>query len=114
LISNAADAIEERQEKSGLKDPQGHIRISGNACSREGHEGVEILVEDNGTGVPTELREKIHEAFFTTKPIGKGTGLGMAITERILKEHEAVLSIGDSELGGAAFKIWVPSSMVDV
>ena len=113
LIGNAADAIEERQDKNGSKEPEGHIRISGGTSVRDGKAGLQICVEDNGTGVPVELRDKIHEAFFTTKPIGKGTGLGMAITGRILKDHDAILSIDDSELGGAAFKIWLPSSVAE-
>ena len=65
-----------------------------------------LSVEDNGAGIPKELREKIQEAFFTTKGVGKGTGLGMPIVLRILEDHGLRLNVGSSaELGGASMRI---------
>ena len=65
-----------------------------------------LSVEDNGAGIPKELREKIQEAFFTTKGVGKGTGLGMPIVLRILEDHGLRLNVGASaELGGASMRI---------
>ena len=65
-----------------------------------------MTIEDNGPGIPEELRAKILEPFFTTKDVGKGTGLGMPIVLRILEAHQMRLSIEDStELGGACFRI---------
>ena len=63
-----------------------------------------INIDDSGPGVPPELRAKILEPFFTTKGVGKGTGLGMPIVLRILEAHEMKLEIQDApELVGPAF-----------
>ena len=65
-----------------------------------------MVIEDSGPGIPAELRSKILEPFFTTKSVGKGTGLGMPIVLRILERHGLSLAISDSvRLGGAAFVI---------
>ena len=73
---------------------------------RSAREDFELSIEDSGPGIAPELRAKILEPFFTTKAVGKGTGLGMPIVLRILEAHEMMLSIEDSiSLGGACFKI---------
>ena len=97
LLANAADAIHE-----SARDEQQAILISAAEC--EGR--LELSIEDSGPGIAPELRAKILEPFFTTKAVGKGTGLGMPIVLRILEAHEMTLSIEDSiSLGGACFKI---------
>ena len=56
-----------------------------------------------------EIRDKIREAFFTTKAVGKGTGLGMSICQRIIDAHGGTLVVGDSvEFGGASMIVWLP------
>ena len=99
LIANAGDAVSEKyDEGSG-----GRIIIRARHAS---HGGPSITIEDNGPGIPLELRRRILEPFFTTKETGKGTGLGMAIVQRILAKHQLELAIGESEeLGGAKFTI---------
>ncbi|MFZ5479865.1 MAG: sensor histidine kinase [Myxococcota bacterium] len=67
-----------------------------------------ITVSDSGPGVPAHLRERIFDAFFTTKPPGQGTGLGLSISARIVQEHGGRIEIGDSPTGGAAFRIVLP------
>lgn len=95
LVTNAADAV---------PDHGGQIRI----VVEEGEgEGVMITVEDNGPGVPEELVRRIFDPFFSTKG-AKGTGLGLAITRKIIEEHGGELTVGRSELGGAAFRISLP------
>src|ERR1019366_4530288 len=60
---------------------------------------VEIRVRDNGTGIPTDIRDKLFQPFFTTKPSGQGTGLGLSITYDIVtKAHAGTISV-DSEVG---------------
>jgi signal transduction histidine kinase len=70
---------------------------------------IEITVSDNGSGIPAELLPRIFEAFFTTKPIGKGTGLGLGIVERLIRKAGGVLHV-DSEIGrGTLFTIYLPA-----
>ena len=69
---------------------------------------LRIRVADNGPGVPDELRERIFEPFFTTKDVGEGTGLGLSIAYGIVQEHGGRLEVTRSELGGAAFDLFLP------
>lgn len=71
---------------------------------------VELTISDTGPGVPTELREQIFTAFFTTKPEGEGTGLGLYICGNIVVEHGGVLTVDDAPGGGARFSIRLPVS----
>ncbi len=99
LISNAADAISESPEP----DSADRLRIS---VRIEGKKLKSLLIEDSGPGISPDAREKILEPFFTTKAVGKGTGLGMPIVLRILEHHDMSLSIEDSDdLGGAKMVI---------
>ncbi|MBX9733648.1 MAG: sensor histidine kinase [Chitinophagaceae bacterium] len=67
-----------------------------------------MTVSDNGTGIPNEIKEKIFQPFFTTKPTGQGTGLGLSLSYDIVKAHGGKLTV-ESELGkGTIFKIEIP------
>jgi signal transduction histidine kinase len=68
---------------------------------------IGISIEDNGPGIPPEIRTKIFEAFFTTKPVGEGSGLGLHIIGRILEKHKGVLEL-ESEPGKTKFTILIP------
>jgi PAS domain S-box-containing protein len=79
------------------------------ACHDALHNGapaVCVSYRDNGPGLTDEQVKRIFEAFFTTKP--KGTGLGMAIAERILEAHEGAIAVGSRDHGGAEFLITFP------
>jgi signal transduction histidine kinase len=70
---------------------------------------VYVEVEDNGSGIPQEIRERIFDPFFTTKSADQGTGLGMAIVQSVLQKHEATINI-ESEVGkGTRFIIGFPA-----
>jgi signal transduction histidine kinase len=94
LLSNAADAVK------GRKDNRIHLTI------RKAEQLLILKVEDSGAGIPTMMREKIFEPFYTTKDLGQGTGLGLAVVKSITQRLEAELQITDSEqYGGASFII---------
>ena len=95
LFSNSRDSIEDKKNAGGL------ITVS-SAC--RGHY-IEMLISDNGGGVPKELQEKIFEPFYTTKSPGRGTGLGLAICHGILKDYQSQISLLKSDSSGTIFKI---------
>ncbi len=70
--------------------------------------GVSILISDTGCGIPKRIRGRIFEPFFTTKEPGQGTGLGLAVSYGIIKEHNGEISFESEENKGTTFKIWLP------
>jgi len=74
-------------------------------------EGANILVEiaDSGTGIPPEAQARVFDAFYTTKPVGKGTGLGLDIVYRIVRNHHGAISF-KSEPGRTLFQVRLPIS----
>ncbi|MBI2924291.1 MAG: response regulator [Verrucomicrobia bacterium] len=70
---------------------------------------VVLSVADSGTGIPAEILDRIFDPFFTTKESGKGTGLGLATVQRIVKDHHGFVTVS-SEVGrGAEFKVYLPA-----
>jgi signal transduction histidine kinase len=69
-----------------------------------------ISVEDDGPGIPPDLRERVLEPFFTTKPAGEGTGLGLALTRTIVVQHGGSLELEFPEGGGTVATIWLPAA----
>ena len=66
---------------------------------------VEILVEDNGNGIPQKLIDKIFQPFFTTKPTGQGTGLGLSLSYDIIQAHGGKLLVESKEGIGTKFVV---------
>jgi two-component system, NtrC family, sensor histidine kinase HydH len=94
LVLNALDA-----------SPRGgEVRV---IARRVGKELLELRVEDDGTGVSQELRERIFQPFFTTKP--QGSGLGLTIVQTIVSQHGGAVRLDATERGGAAFRVQLPS-----
>ena len=74
-----------------------------------GHEGIEIIVSDNGNGIPQNIIDKIFQPFFTTKPTGEGTGLGLSLAYDIItKEHKGTIKVESREDEGSMFVIQLP------
>ncbi|MDX1332599.1 MAG: HAMP domain-containing sensor histidine kinase, partial [Robiginitalea sp.] len=73
--------------------------------------GVEISVRDNGGGIPESIRDKIFQPFFTTKPTGEGTGLGLSLSYDIVtKGHGGTLEVTSQESKGTTFIVRLPES----
>ncbi len=69
---------------------------------------IEIIVKDNGNGIPQNIIDKIYQPFFTTKPAGQGTGLGLSLSYDIIKAHGGEIMVESKEGEGTAFRIVLP------
>ncbi|MCB0331011.1 MAG: response regulator [Bdellovibrionales bacterium] len=101
LIVNAAHAMEKMSDAV--------LQIS----AARNHQELEIVVLDSGTGIPEEAMEKIWTPFFTTKEVGKGTGLGLHICRDIIQEHNGTITVSNNPSGGAKFTITLPLEKPD-
>jgi signal transduction histidine kinase len=70
-------------------------------------QGVEVSITDSGAGIPTEVQQKIFDAFFTTKPPGEGSGLGLYISRKIIDKHQGNIQV-ESRPGYTQFRVWLP------
>ncbi len=103
LIANANDACGERR-RSEDQSYRPEITVT---LRHEGEESV-IRVRDNGAGMSEEVLRRMWEQLFTTKPAGKGTGLGMSIVRRIVAEHGATIDVSSSRGVGTEFRLAFP------
>ena len=71
---------------------------------------IEINVSDNGNGIPQKVLDKIFQPFFTTKPTGQGTGLGLSLSYDIIKAHGGELTVETREGKGSEFFIQLPTT----
>ena len=104
LFTNAFYAVKQRQQR-GEANYVPTVRVS---TRREGDE-VAIRVRDNGTGIPAEVQAKIFQPFFTTKPTGEGTGLGLSLSYDIITQgHGGTLAVNSEEGEFTEFIISLP------
>src|SRR5678810_1067826 len=103
LVNNAFYVVGEKQ-KQNLNGYEPAV----NVVTKKLSDKVEINVMDNGSGIPDLIKEKIFQPFFTTKPTGQGTGLGLSLAYDIVKAHGGELKVETKEGGGAAFTIELP------
>ena len=109
LITNAFYAVNERKKQQG-ENFEPIVTVSSKQLSpASGGKGVEISVKDNGNGIPEHIKEKIFQPFFTTKPTGQGTGLGLSLSYDIVKAHGGELKVETTEGTGTTFTITLPA-----
>jgi signal transduction histidine kinase/ligand-binding sensor domain-containing protein len=105
LINNALYAVQEKA-KMGIEGYEPKVSISSALVDGQ----VEIRVQDNGLGIPEGIRDKIFQPFFTTKPTGQGTGLGLSLAyEIVVKGHGGSLALESKEGERTGFLIQLPS-----
>jgi signal transduction histidine kinase len=104
LFNNAFYAVSEKKKQvNGTFEPA--VLVSTKRLAGI----IEIQVNDNGAGIPPHLVDKVFQPFFTTKPTGEGTGLGLSLSYDIVKAHGGELTVGTAEGEGTVFKIILPA-----
>jgi signal transduction histidine kinase len=104
LVNNACYAVNERFKK-GESDYRPSIRIS---TEKSAINQLVISVNDNGIGIPASIKEKIFQPFFTTKPTGRGIGLGLSLAHDIVKVHEGKIEVESDNKEGTSFTVTLP------
>jgi signal transduction histidine kinase len=98
LIDNALDAME------GLAPDQPRVLLV-RTCAEP--DGILVEIGDSGPGIPPEVQSRIFDPFFTTKPVGEGTGLGLDIVQRIVRNHKGSIRV-ESKPGRTVFQVRLP------
>ncbi len=116
LYNNAFYAVNEKKKAPTLKgenyDPTVSVTTK-HISTPSGAGGLEISVKDNGMGIPQKLLDKIYQPFFTTKPTGQGTGLGLSLSYDIItKGHGGELKVETKEGEGSLFIIQLPTNHI--
>jgi signal transduction histidine kinase len=107
LINNALYAVAEKTKKSRDNGEEYEPKVS--LVTKRKENAVEIRVSDNGDGIPDAIKDKVFQPFFTTKPTGQGTGLGLSLSYDIVtKVHGGELLIHGLNDGGAEFIVRLP------
>ncbi len=105
LINNAFYAVTEKR-KVNLDGYEPTVSVT----TKQRDDKVEITVKDNGNGISQKVLDKIFQPFFTTKPTGQGTGLGLSLSYDIVKAHGGELKVETREGEGSEFSIQLPKS----
>ncbi|HVX25689.1 MAG TPA: ATP-binding protein [Parafilimonas sp.] len=106
LINNAFYAVSEKKKTAG-EDYKPEVVVATKKINNK----IEIKVRDNGSGIPQNIIDKIFQPFFTTKPTGQGTGLGLSLAYDIItKEHNGTISVESKDGEGTTFIINLPFS----
>jgi two-component system NtrC family sensor kinase len=103
LINNAFYAVDEKK-KAAVENYEPTVSVS----TKKNNGKIEISVKDNGNGISQKVVDKIFQPFFTTKPTGQGTGLGLSLSYDIIKAHNGEIKVNTIEGEGSEFVISLP------
>jgi signal transduction histidine kinase len=106
LLVNAYQAIEETMGEGGAQS--GVIEIS----TRRRDGGIEVAIQDTGSGIAEADLPRIFDPFYTTKGVGAGTGLGLSTSYGIVKQHGGKMAATSEPGRGARFEVWLPFERV--
>ncbi|MBD1386502.1 histidine kinase [Mucilaginibacter rigui] len=108
MFTNAFYAVHQKQKTIG-GDFKPRVEVSTRTIKTPKGSDVEIIVKDNGSGIPDAIKDKIMQPFFTTKPAGEGTGLGLSLSyDIIVKAHKGHININSKEGEGSEFVVTLP------
>jgi two-component system, NtrC family, sensor kinase len=108
LINNAFYAVLQRQKTlTGLNSGEPY-KPTVTVTTKNLGDRIEISVKDNGNGIRPEIKDKIFQPFFTTKPTGQGTGLGLSLSYDIVKAHGGEIKVESTSNSGSKFIVQLP------
>jgi len=117
LLNNAIDTIDQKMKENVHEGTpidhktlaeQYQIRIRTELVEQGIRKQVVVMISDNGSGIPDEVKDKLFDPFFTTKEVGKGTGLGLSICQGIIEKHQGSITFESKVNEGSTFKIVIP------
>ncbi|HYQ58097.1 MAG TPA: ATP-binding protein [Draconibacterium sp.] len=109
LINNAFYVVNEKAKQNIGGYKPSVVVTTAAVRSPSGDLGVKICVKDNGSGIPDYIKDKIFQPFFTTKPTGQGTGLGLSLSYDIVKAHGGEIKVESTKGEGTTFIIQIPN-----
>ncbi|TGK35044.1 HAMP domain-containing protein [Leptospira gomenensis] len=109
LVKNSVEAIERKREKEEDPEFEGSILISASITRKIMRRVAIITVEDNGIGISVELKQKVFEPYYSTKN-NNTSGIGLAIVQKSVIDHNGHISVDSSNMGGCRFQIELPIS----
>lgn len=112
LITNAFHAVSEKRKSPGVEMTGEKYEPTVTITTKKEKDKIEITVTDNGNGIPEKILDKIFQPFFTTKPTGQGTGLGLSLSYDIIKAHGGELKVKTREGEETNFMILLPADQV--
>ncbi len=112
LLTNAFYSVNEKSLLAVAAPTVDKYAPTVSISTKKINNNVEITVTDNGNGIPQKIMDKIFQPFFTTKPTGQGTGLGLSLSYDIVKSHGGELEVNTKEKEGTTFIISLPVNII--
>ena len=107
IFNNSFYAVTEKKTKRTHEDYKPALSIS----TKKLDDKIKINISDNGNGIPAKVMDKIFQPFFTTKPTGQGTGLGLSLSYDIIKAHGGEIKVKTKEGEGSEFILQLPTNL---